>query len=83
MVYIDKYPDNWDVGYLCRKWYYLWADDKKELNIFAKKIGLKRAWFQEHRDKHYFVSETKRDLALANGAIEVDRKAAGEPREGK
>lgn len=47
----------------------------QELHDMAKKIGLKRSWFQEHRRvDHYDVSPNKRKLAIANGAIEVDSR---------
>ena len=49
---------------------HLIADSEKELHDFAKKIGLKRDWFQDHRHKHYDLT-TKRmaNKAIINGAI--------------
>jgi len=49
--------------------------DLQELHAFAKKIGLKRAWFQEHiRIPHYDLVRSKRSLALEWGAIAVSNK---------
>ena len=50
-------------------WAHLWADDLEELHAFAKKLGLKRAWFQDKRLKHYDVTANKRLQALKLGAI--------------
>jgi hypothetical protein len=43
-----------------------------ELHAFAAKIGLKRAWFQDHaRVPHYDLRPGKRLLAVKAGAIQV------------
>lgn len=44
------------------------ADTEEELHHMAKKIGLKRKWFQ---GDHYDVSLLKREKALRNGAISI------------
>jgi hypothetical protein len=48
--------------------------DENELHEMALKIGLKRAWFQ---GDHYDVSEGKRQIAIANGAIPVTMRELG------
>jgi hypothetical protein len=50
------------------------ADSLEELHAMADKIGLKRSWFQPRSHPHYDVSRQKRSLAIAFGAVEVDRK---------
>ena len=43
-----------------------------ELHQFAKRIGLKREWFQNHPiHPHYDISESKRKIAIQNGAIPI------------
>jgi hypothetical protein len=50
------------------------ADTLVELHAMADLIGLKRAWFQPSSFPHYDVSLTKRDEAIRNGAVLIDRK---------
>lgn len=45
----------------------------EELHAFAARIGMKRAWFQEHRfAPHYDLTPGRRVRAVALGAVEVD-----------
>ena len=56
---------------------HLYADSVEELHAFARRLGLKKAWFQDHRwVKHYDLTEARRVKAVALGAIEHDRRAA-------
>jgi len=42
----------------------------EELHVFARKIGLKRQWFQNHRHPHYdTTTKRKSRLAVENGAV--------------
>lgn len=50
---------------------HLTADTLEELHAFARRIGLKRAWFQDKRVPHYDLSPGKRELALKHGAVFV------------
>ena len=50
------------------------ADTEEELHEMARKIGLKREWFQDTSRPHYDVSKTKRAEAVRHGAVEVSVK---------
>ncbi len=64
-------------GYRPAKWSHLMADTVEELHEFAVKIGLRREWFQDHpRFPHYDVTESRRKIALANGAIPESTREA-------
>ena len=57
------------------KWCHLLADTEEELHEFAGLIGCRRSWC--HRASqylHYDLTESKRDLAVRNGAVEVNRR---------
>jgi len=58
------------------KWCHLWTDGNiEELHEFAKKIGLKKTWFQnKKRFPHYDIVPGKQKLALQNGAVYMDLK---------
>lgn len=68
-IYVDNFATKWRK----RSWFHLMAvpanDD--ELHKFAKKIGLKRSWFQEKSRPHYDVTSSMRQKAIACGAILV------------
>lgn len=76
-VYVDQPIFVWRG----RKWCHMWADDVRELHDFATRIGLSRSWFQKPPKaswEHYDVTESKRAVALAMGAVETDRYGAVE-----
>jgi hypothetical protein len=51
--------------------------DLEELHAFAERIGMRREWFQPHRvTPHYDLTARRRAMAVALGAIEVDRRTA-------
>lgn len=57
-----------------RKWCHMASDtgDRDELIAFARKLGLKDSWFQEHAFcPHYDLTERKRIEAVAAGAIRI------------
>ena len=53
---------------------HLQADTPEELHAFAAKLGLKRSWFQTRPKRpeldHYDLTRSKRDMALALGAVD-------------
>lgn len=58
------------------KWSHLVASDIKTLHSFAEKIGLKKCWFQNKKNKkqpHYDLKESLLNKAISNGAILVSR----------
>lgn len=52
---------------------HLAADTLDELHEFAARIGMKREWFQPGRGRHphYDLVKSRRDKAVALGALEV------------
>lgn len=68
-VYVDdgKYP------YRGMLMCHMLADTLKELHAMADKIGIRRKWFQDKNTPHYDICQTKRKLAVKNGAIEIDK----------
>lgn len=72
MVYVDMLINyGWKLGPSC----HMIADTEIELHELAAKIGLKRSWFQTDSIlNHYDLTGNKRKLAIANGAIEINRK---------
>ena len=57
---------------------YMVADTESELHAFARKIGLKRSWFQPQSSPHYDLTPAKRQEAVAMGATEWTLKQMGE-----
>ncbi len=62
-------------------WCHMFSDnpDKSELHTIARRIGHKRAWFQDQHKKyhwmhHYDLVPTRRELAIRAGAVEIDLK---------
>jgi hypothetical protein len=56
------------------RWCHLFTDslDLEELHQFAEKLGLQRAWFQQHPTlPHYDLVPSKRTLAIKYGAKAV------------
>lgn len=51
------------------------ADSMDELHLLASRIGLKREWFQRHATApHYDLNASKREAALAAGAVYMPAK---------
>jgi len=57
---------------------HMFADTLNELHSLAEKIGLKRAWFQDHRIPHYDLTVNKRKQAIRAGAGPVTLERAAE-----
>jgi Protein of unknown function (DUF4031) len=89
-VYVDAARIPARVGRLTARWSHLTADTQPELHEFAERIGLRRAWFQTCKHNvacqpaercphwHYDVTDTKRALAIAAGAVPIDLRAMGQ-----
>lgn len=67
------YVDNMKAAYGRMKMCHMVADSVAELLEMADKICVNRKWFQLTSQPHFDISLSKRALAVANGAIEVDR----------
>ena len=73
-VYVDALQPRpssprWKHGDSC----HLTADTLDELHTFARRIGLRRGWFQNAMLPHYDLTARRRLAALAAGAIPIDR----------
>jgi len=73
-VYVDKLHNvirnpKWRYAKAC----HLLADSTEELHKFARKIGLRREWYQYENIPHYDLTQRKRIRAVKNGAIEINR----------
>lgn len=76
-VYVDPLQNfGWKLrGRLVRSCHMV-ADTLDELHSMATKIGMKRLWFQDAVSaQHYDLVESRRQLAVSLGAIELDRTA--------
>ncbi len=77
-VYVDDLRLAARVGRISGRWSHLTADTKTELHLFALRLGLHRAWFQDDTRPgappgswHYDVTDTLRRRALSLGAAPV------------
>jgi hypothetical protein len=70
-VYVDNLRDyGWRHGPSC----HLIADSVEELMEFAVGMGLQAAWFQAKSTPHFDLTADGRQLAVENGAIEIDQR---------
>jgi hypothetical protein len=75
-VYVDCERNGFGRMVMC----HMFADTLGELHDMAAAIGMDRAWFQPLSFPHYDVSLSRRAIALAKGAVEVDRRTGYEIR---
>jgi hypothetical protein len=72
---VTEYPADMTRGLPGRRWSHMVSDvGEDELHDFARRLGLKRAWFQSRPNAsaaHYDLVPSKRALALKLGAVEV------------
>ncbi len=55
-----------------KKWCHMTAHTHDELHAFARKLGLKRQWFQDKdHHQHYDLTASKRQMAIDLGAVAV------------
>ena len=81
-VYVDDWMQEARVGRIKARWSHLTvgpADDLAELHALARRIDLRRAWFQDKPwpRAHYDVTEAKRQQAIAAGAVAITWREAG------
>lgn len=69
-VYIDSANIPFRGHLMC----HMLADTLGELHAMADAIGMQRRWFQPRSFPHYDVPQDRRALAVALGAVEVDRR---------
>lgn len=56
-------------------WCHLLADTIQELHSFAKRLGLRREWFQDQaKYPHYDLTSQMREKAVHLGAVEADNR---------
>jgi hypothetical protein len=75
-VYVDDMRASFGRMVMC----HMVADTTDELLAMADRIGVDRKWIQ-HRGRHsehFDIAMSKRRLAVAAGAIEVNRRRMGE-----
>ncbi len=73
-VYVDEFKHYGPTKIRCFKAgsSHMTADTLEELHALAARIGLQREWFQPHWSApHYDLTESKREKALAAGAVFV------------
>lgn len=71
-VYVDPAQHPYGRMIMC----HMWADTEEELHEMARKLGLRRSWYQTPPKaswNHYDVSKGKRAEAIRLGAIETDQ----------
>lgn len=69
-VYVDSMRAPYRRMIMC----HMLADTASELHAMADKLGVARKWFQAFASTpHYDICLSKRHLALAHGAIALDR----------
>ena len=79
-VYVDSVNIRADVPNGARTvrgvWCHMTADTRAELDAMADRIGLRRSWIQHPGTwkEHYDLTQSKRRLAVAAGAVEVDAR---------
>ena len=76
-VYVDESIHKYGRMIMC----HMFTDSESmgELHDMARRIGIRRKWFQEHRKlPHYDVCKSKRELAIELGAIPCGREKVGE-----
>jgi hypothetical protein len=81
-VYVDNARIPARVNRINGRWSHLTADTEQELHDFAAKLGLQRRWFQTCKRSchstlpcvhwHYDVTDGLRQIAIADGAQEID-----------
>lgn len=70
-VYVDDAMISWRRG----KWSHMTADTIDELHDMARRIGMRRGWFQDKpHHQHYDITMTRRRDAIRLGAIPLSTR---------
>ena len=69
-VYVDDMRAHFGRMIMC----HMVADTEAELHAMADRIGVARRW---HQGDHYDIALSKRELAVAAGAVELTRRELG------
>ncbi|MBK7935473.1 MAG: DUF4031 domain-containing protein [Acidobacteria bacterium] len=70
-VYVDNLRDyGWRHGPSC----HLIGDSVEELIQFAVRLGMKEEWFQPKSSPHFDLTAEGREIAVRNGAIELNQR---------
>lgn len=74
MICVDPLCNyGWRLGASCHM--FIFPGDLEELHVFARHLGLRRAWFQDHPSlPHYDLTASRRRLAVTRGAVQVPRR---------
>jgi hypothetical protein len=73
-VYVDKQRNRFRGMIMC----HMLADTEAELHDMADRLGSRREWYQKGASTpHYDIPLQRRGMALALGAIEIDRRETG------
>jgi hypothetical protein len=85
-VYVDNARNRYGRYLMC----HCWADTREELFAMVDRIGVQRRWFQRPPGtglpgmdaswEHFDIAQSKRDAALAAGAVATDRYGPAEHR---
>ena len=74
------YVDNMFARYGRMRMCHLLADTDAELHAMAARVGVNRRWWQSPTrtaGSHYDIASSKRELALAAGAVAITWRQAG------
>lgn len=80
-TYLEKLRAFGWIGYGPLRWCcHMLADTVEELHAMADALEIPRAWFRDPVSRmtsfaHYDLTQDKRNEAIGNGAIEIDRQA--------
>lgn len=68
-IYVDQFPGTgwgkWNGGG------HMTCTNMFELHSMARRIELRKSWFQKKRIPHYDLTASKRKLAIKHGAVET------------